>query len=133
MKWIIGLVSWITGIFAFTLFIVIHAATQDLTLSRTVAFATLGTTTLLFVFSVRSLTTPVWKTKLFGNHWLTFAVVTGMLLQLAPIYVPALQPIFHTIPLSLSHWAIILVVGVVTVAGIELTKWRFRLNHVREP
>ncbi len=95
---------------------------NGLVLSRTFAFAILGTCSLFYVFSCRSLETPMWKDDFFKNPALVLAVGGGLLMQLVAIYFPPMQKIFETVPLSLSDWLWVMVVGVFLIFLIETVK-----------
>lgn len=79
--------------------------------ARTIAFTTVVIFELLFVFNCRSENNPVWKVNPFSNKLLILAVLTGLLLQLALIYVPLLNNWFYTVPLNLFDWLIIVLVS----------------------
>ena len=51
-----------------------------------------------------------------------YAVAISATLLLAVIYVPVLQPIFDTVPLGATQWAIILPLLLVPALVAELTK-----------
>ncbi|MBI2325918.1 HAD-IC family P-type ATPase [Candidatus Collierbacteria bacterium] len=95
--------------------------------SRTFAFAILGTCSLFYVFSCRSLEKPIWKDNLFKNPALILAVGGGWLMQLTAIYISPFQKIFETVPLSLLDWLWVLVVGVLMVFLIEIIKALFNM------
>jgi len=67
---------------------------------------------LFFVFNCRSDTRSVFRSNPFDNLYLVGAVVLSFLLQLAVIYVPFLQRLFKTVPLTGSDWLIVLGISV---------------------
>ena len=67
--------------------------------SRTMAFATQGFNSLIYVFSSRTLNRPIWEDNFFKNPLLILGVLGGLVLQLAAVYVPVLQMIFQTVAL----------------------------------
>ncbi len=101
--------------------------------ARTMAFTGLAVSTLIYVFSTRSLRNPVWKEGFFVNKWLVVAVLGGFGLQLSAIYIPFLQEFLETVPLSLVDWIVIFGSALVVVAVVEITKFLFikskLLNH----
>lgn len=111
------------GGFAYRYFIL----EDGLAVSRTFAFAILGTCSLFYVFSCRNLEKPIWKDDLFKNPSLIFAVGGGLLMQLLAIYVPFLQKIFETVPLSLFDWFGVMTVGVLMIFLIETVKALFNM------
>ncbi|WP_273483226.1 calcium-transporting P-type ATPase, PMR1-type [Desulforamulus ruminis] len=82
-------------------------------LARTMAFNTLVFFQLFFVFSCRSERHSIAEIGFFGNPHLILAVSVSALLQLSVNYIGFLQPIFHTQPLELKHWAVVLAIAVV--------------------
>ena len=54
------------------------------------------------------------------------AVSLTVLLQLALIYIPALQTVFRTVSLSASDLALVLAVAAAVFGAVELEKWIFR-------
>ncbi len=71
--------------------------------ARTVAFTTIVFFELFFVFNCREIK-PIWKTNIFGNKKLLWAVAISIILQLLVIYTPAGQQIFDTVALSAGDW-----------------------------
>ena len=89
---------------------------------ETVAFATLVTSELLRAFVVRSERISVFKIGLFTNKWMVYAVVFSFVLIMLTIYVPFLNPIFDTVPLSLSEWLWIIPFAMLDSIAAELFK-----------
>lgn len=125
MKKIILIVSVVGAILAFTLFYVTWHTTQDVFLARSVAFATVGTNSLLYVFSIKGLQEPFWRIKMFNNRWLNWAVLAGIVLQLLPFTVPFLKNAFETKWLG-NYWFWVIGAAVLMYMLIELLKWVFR-------
>jgi Ca2+-transporting ATPase len=100
---------------------------SGLIFSRTFAFAILGTCSLFYVFSCRSLEKPIWKDDFFKNPALIWAVGGGGLMQLTAIYVSPFQKIFETVPLSLLDWLWVLAAGVFMIFLIEIIKALFNM------
>ena len=88
----------------------------------TMAFATISFSELLRAFTSRSDRYPLLKIGIFTNKAMLYAVSTSALLLLAVIYIPFLQPIFDTVPLTATQWAIILPLLLVPAVVAELTK-----------
>lgn len=80
---------------------------MDLKTSRTLALCTLIMSQLIHVFECRSENHSIFEIKLFTNMYLVGAVLVSICMLLCIIYVPFLQGIFHTVPLHLGQWAII--------------------------
>ena len=90
--------------------------------AKTMAFATISFSELLRAFTSRSDRYPLRKIGLFTNRAMLYAVATSAVLLLAVIYVPFLQPIFNTVPLGGTQWAVILPLLLVPALVAELTK-----------
>lgn len=80
-------------------------------LARTMAFAALVMLQLFNVFDCRSELHSVFEVGVFTNKFLVFSVALSLLLELAVIYTPALQPVFQTVPLNGLNWALILLIS----------------------
>ncbi len=126
MKELIGIVSVSGGLMALGLFSYFWLTTGNLTLSRSIAFASLGINSLVYVFSVRTLKEPFWRENLFGNKWLNLAVFGGLILQFLPfVYLP-LSRFLGVEALSLGKWALVFLVAGIMFIMIEGLKYIFR-------
>jgi P-type Ca2+ transporter type 2C len=65
-------------------------------------------------FNARSQMDSAFNSRLFTNAWLWGAVLMCVLLQFAAVYIPFLQRVLRTVPLTLSDWG--LVVNLLTAA-----------------
>ncbi|MFA5135147.1 MAG: HAD-IC family P-type ATPase [Patescibacteria group bacterium] len=125
MKFIIGLISLLTGMLALGIFYYTYKSTGDLNLARTMTFAAVAVDSLLYVFSVRSIRYSIWHRETFSNKYLLVAVALGFGLQLIAIYLPFFQDLFQTVPLSSKNWAVVLSIGLFSIMAIEVSKWAF--------
>lgn len=78
------------GIFYWDLYV----TGNTLSHARTIAFATLGLMTLLYVFLIRTLLKPAWSVGLFSNIWLVLGVVLGGLVMSLVFFIPDLREMF---------------------------------------
>ena len=122
---LIGVISASSAGFILASFYYFYAVIGNLELARTVAFTVLGVSSLLYVFSCRSLRHSIFRINFLKNHYLIGAVVLGFLMQLAAIYVPFLQKVFKTVPLGLKEWLVVLSVCSVIIIIIESLKHFF--------
>jgi len=76
--------------------------------ARTLAFCSVATFEWFMAFSARSDEHTVLRIGLFKNRILVVSIGLAILLQLAVVYVPFLQPAFHTVPLEAVDWTVIL-------------------------
>jgi Ca2+-transporting ATPase len=90
--------------------------------AKTMAFATLSFSELLRAFTSRSDDHLLVKIGLFSNRAMFYAVGSSVVLLLAVIYLPFLQPIFDTLPLSFDQWRFILPLLLVPALVAEITK-----------
>jgi len=58
-----------------------------------------------------------------SNPFLFFSMIAAFLAQLAVIYVPALQWIFRTEPITTGEWLRILIVASSVIAAVETDKY----------
>jgi calcium-translocating P-type ATPase len=109
----------------FILFATLLARDGSVEYARTMAFVGLGLTSLLYVFSVRSLSRPVWRTNPFSNRFLNVAVIIGFGLYAAAIYLAPLQNILGTVQLAADDWGIIIGLSILNILIFELGKRLF--------
>ena len=83
----------------------------DLRRLRTMVFTSTVLFELIFVFNCRSEKYSVFRMNPFRNRALLLAVAVSFILQLAVLYVPFLQPLFETVPLTASDWAIVVAIA----------------------
>jgi Ca2+-transporting ATPase len=76
--------------------------------AQTLAFCSVAAFEWAMAFSARSDQHTVFKLGIFKNRVLNASLAIAVLLQLAVVYVPFLQVAFHTVPLGLSDWGIII-------------------------
>jgi Ca2+-transporting ATPase len=91
--------------------------------AKTMAFVTLSFSELLRAFTARSENYPLLRIGIFSNRVMLYAVVSSLLLLLAVIYLPFLQPIFNTVALGWAEWQVVLPLLFVPAIVAELTKW----------
>lgn len=123
MMILIGIISVSAGLLTLISFgFHLYVLKMPLAEARTVALATMGTVSLMYVFSVRSLFAPIWKKNPIENVWLILGVALGMMLLLAVIYSKYLNMIFNTMGFGWSGWEIVLVSVVMMMLIIEGAK-----------
>ncbi|MFH1769377.1 MAG: HAD-IC family P-type ATPase [Parcubacteria group bacterium] len=98
---------------------------ENLDYARTMIFTILGIQSLFYVFSIKHLKEPIWKTDLLSNRVLLGGVGLGLLLYAVAIYIPFFQSILQTVSLSLNDWIIVSILGILSIAVIEFAKWKF--------
>ena len=79
------------------------------------------------VLAIRTEKESLFSVGVFSNPLLIFAVLLTFALQMATIYVPALNPTFTPGPLDLSDLAVCLGAALVVYVAVEMEKaWRRR-------
>ena len=90
--------------------------------AETMAFVTLSISELFRAYTARSEFYPLAKIGFFKNKLMNWAVIGSLLLIILVIYIPFLQPIFNTAPLSIGHWLEIIPLILIPSVAAELTK-----------
>ena len=90
---------------------------------RTVAFTALCFTQISHVLAIRAERISIFRLDPLGNVPLLLAVLLALALQLIVVYVPALRPLFGTVPLSAAQLGVCLGAALVVLAAVELEKW----------
>ncbi len=91
--------------------------------AETMAFVTLSLSELLRAYTARSERYPLLKMGVFKNKWMNYAVVASIVLVLAVIYIPFLNVIFDTIPLTLVEWEQITPLLLLPSVAAEVVKY----------
>jgi len=101
--------------------------------ARSVAFVVLSFSELLRAYTTRSEYFSVFGLGVFSNKYMQYAVGVSIVLLLAVIYSPFLNPIFNTMPLGLRDWALILPLIVTPSIAAEITKIFLRRMLGKKP
>ncbi|MGE3586863.1 MAG: cation-translocating P-type ATPase [Ilumatobacteraceae bacterium] len=89
---------------------------------QTMVFATVAFLQLGHALAVRSERRSLWQLGVRSNPWIALAVLIGVGLQLAVVYVPALQEVFDVDALTLGQLAIVLVLSTIVLVAVEVEK-----------
>ena len=123
LKWRIGVVSAMLLMGAFGLFEWELSNGASLAEARTVAVNVFIMGELFYLFNCRSLTKSMFALGVFSNLWVIGGVGTMLALQMLFTYLPAMNYMFHSAPIGLRSWGLILAVSITTYAVIGLEKW----------
>ncbi len=123
MKSLISIVSGLTGFLSLIIFIY-YLQVSTLEIARTVTFASLAVGTLVYIFSIRSLSQPIFSVRK-TNMFLYISVGIGLLLQIGAIHQPYLREFLRNEVLTISHWYIVLLFSIMLITIIEITKFMF--------
>jgi P-type Ca2+ transporter type 2C len=131
MKSMILIISSSVGLSALGIFWYYNSIFGDIVVARTVVFALLASVSLVYIFSFKNLKKYIFQTgNIFDNNYLNVSVIYGFVLVLSAIYIPALNKVLGTTPLSLSHWVTIVSVCVLTTLIIEVSKFTVMKSKV---
>lgn len=100
--------------------------------ARTLAFMVLVCAQLFYSLAVRSQTRSVFQVGLFTNRRLAGAIVLGVLLQMAVIYIPVVREAFRLKIPDGNGWFMIILLGTVPLMASEILKIIKRLR-LRNP
>lgn len=98
--------------------------------ATTIAFSVLCLAQLGHALSIRSSRYSTFSIGFFSNRLLIFAVASTLLLQLAIIYVPFLNTVFKTVPLSPAQLAFVLLMSTVIFLAVEIEKYLIRRYNI---
>ncbi len=129
LLWRIGLVSAVLVGGAWWLFEWEMANGASLAAARTAAVNLFVMVELFYLFSCRSLTRSVWRIGPLSNRWLIGGVLLQVGLQMALTYLPGMDGLFQTAPISASAWLRILLLAAGFSLVMALDK-RFTRDHV---
>lgn len=129
MKAIIFIVGLVSDFLLLGLFFWLFKTVSDIEYARTMVFVALGTNSLVYIFSIKSLRRSIFHIDLLNNLYLVGAVLFGFVMMIAALYVPFLQNILKTVPLSGGDWLIIGALATFEVAGIEIAKKVFIIRR----
>lgn len=129
LVWHILLVGLLMGII--TLAVQAWAIRNNNPNGQTMAFAVLCFSQLGHVMAIRSNRQSIFKIGVFSNTPMTMALIATVSLQLLIIYVPFLNPVFKTQPLSLKELLITLAASSIVFWVVELEKMIKSLNKNR--
>lgn len=99
--------------------------------ARTVAVNVFVLVELLYLFNCRSLTKSIFRLGFFSNPLLFGGMTVMVILQLMFTYLPAMNMMFHSAPISFAAWGRIMAVSVFTAFVVGVEKWLRRRSVER--
>jgi Ca2+-transporting ATPase len=93
---------------------------------QSMVFTVLTLAQLGHILAIRSERESLFTIGVFSNRPLIAVLIGTVLLQVATLYVPALNSIFHTQPLSAGELAACFLIASVVFWGVEVEKWLIR-------
>ena len=106
------------------------AISREVEYWQTIVFTVLTVSQLFHSLAVWSETASIFTIGLFSNLPMLGAVVLTLMLQVAVIYVPALNSIFHTQPLPLFDILVCLALSSLVLFAVEIEKYLVRLKLI---
>jgi magnesium-transporting ATPase (P-type) len=122
--WRIILVSFVICAGTFGTFLWMQRTGQSDEMARTVAVNTIVFFEVFYLFNTRFITAPSlhWR-GLFGSRPVLIAVALVIVFQLLFTYLPMFQFLFHTEPLQLTEWLVLIAIAANVLWVVELDKW----------
>jgi Ca2+-transporting ATPase len=99
----------------------------DMVLAQSLAFTVMVMFEKTQAFSCRSLERPVIR-ELFANKWLVYTTILTLGMQVAILYTPLLNELFHVKPLGLTEWALAIGLALFVFVYMEIRKWMINRN-----
>ncbi|MEG0133993.1 MAG: cation-translocating P-type ATPase [Clostridium sp.] len=90
--------------------------------AQTIAFVVLSGTQLVHALNMRSPDKSIFKIGIFSNMYLIYAILLGVGLQVAVIYIPPIANLFNVIPLTLADWGLVTILSLIPLVVNEIIK-----------
>ncbi|MGW8161296.1 MAG: cation transporting ATPase C-terminal domain-containing protein, partial [Desulfobulbales bacterium] len=100
--------------------------------ARTVAVNTFVVIELCYLFNCRSLVKSVFETGFLSNLWVIGGAGLMLLIQIFYTYIPFMNRLFQSSPISIRSWLNILAAGLFASFIVELEKWLQRHRILSE-
>ena len=97
-----------------------HGASEEQ--ARTIAINVFAVGESFYLLNCRSLRLSMFSLGLFSNMWIWGGIFSMLMAQLALTYLPLMNQLFHTAPISLNDWLHIIAVGFIIHIVIALDK-----------
>ena len=119
---------------AFGLFLwELHAEKGTLAEARTVVVNVIVIVEGFYLLNCRSLTHSVFSVGFFSNLWLVIGLVAMVIAQLLFTYLPVMNRLFYSAPISAEAWLRVITVGIAVYFAVGFEKWlRFRRGTKRK-
>lgn len=120
---LIAVISLASAGYALAVFGYFHLVWDDQVAGRSVVFASFCVNTLVYLFSYRSLRTPLWRMHpVSANRPLLWSVAAGLVTTALPFAIPALGRALGVVPLDLPQWLLVFGFALALVVIVELAK-----------
>ena len=98
----------------------------DYAVAVTLCFFTLVSSELLVTYAARTERFIGLRKELFANGFLNKSILMSFAILFAAIYVPALNAVFHTVPLSVVQLGVSFAFSLIPILGAEISKLIFK-------
>lgn len=115
--------SLIKDLLFFAVFYWLTKSGVDIEMARTVTFASISFSSLVFLYSVKTLETQLWKEKLFNNKVVNLAFFSGVLMLIVAIYLPVFNQVLGTKPLGINYILAVITLSGMSICFIEIAKF----------
>lgn len=112
----------VSGGLAFAIFILLFFYGFAIEYIRTLMFGVLSLGAIVYALSLKSLSEPVWKIRIFSNPYLLWSVVTNTFLFVLTVTVPFLQNLLSVGNPGFFGWGLFIVSTLLNLAIIEIVK-----------
>ncbi len=130
---LIAIVGAVTGTFLMILYLFLTSIDMPIETIRTILFFSLAFDSLLFVFSFKNLSQPIWEENPFSNLYLLGAVGVSSLLLFSTLFIPPLRTLLSLTPIGWLEILILIGVAIVNHVVIEVAKYiLFERHHGEE-
>ncbi|MFZ2975834.1 MAG: HAD-IC family P-type ATPase [Candidatus Moraniibacteriota bacterium] len=120
-------VSLISGIISLGFFWYFGIFKGDIILGQTMVFMSLAFSSVVYIFSCRTLRKPFWKYENFwSNKWLFVVVGASLFLAIIITYFTSTQKLLGLVPLNIFHWGLLVAKAIILVLIIEIGKAVFK-------
>jgi Ca2+-transporting ATPase len=128
--WLIGVISITSAVAALLIFGYFFRIHGDAAEGRSLVFASFAVNSMVYIFAYRSMRRPLHRmSPLSQNKPLVWAVLSGLLLSVAPFAVPGLRRLLGIVPLTLAQWLLIAAIALLLLLVVEIGKIISRLVH----
>jgi len=100
--------------------------------ARTIALTTMVFFQFYQALNCRSEARSIFQMSLLSNPFLFYSIIAAFFAQLAVLYVPALQWVFRTVPLTLTEWVEIGAGTTIIIIAVEIDKLIRRRRSARQ-
>ena len=111
-----------TGLLLIGLYLILISQGMAEEEMRTVMFVALSLSAVFGAFSMKSFGTPIWKLSPTSNKVLLFSLLGSIVMLFVALFVPPIQALIKTVPLSLFDIFLLGIVGLANIAIVEGAK-----------